>query len=127
MAALSGSALLVIEDSASIAELLRLSLADEGAVVHHATHGFDALRRLDAGLRPDALILDLILPDVDGRDLLGAVLDRGLGIPLLLLSGWPGAAAVAEHFGIPLLRKPFDLDELLETVAAMVGTSSLSS
>jgi two-component system response regulator MprA len=120
MSGLGGVTLLVIEDSSSIAELLRLSLSEDGAVVYQATGGNDALHQLDGGVRPDALILDLMLPDMNGADLLTALASRGLRLPALLLSGWPEARRVAEENGVAFLRKPFDLDELLDTVAKLV-------
>jgi two-component system OmpR family response regulator len=123
---LRGVTLLVIEDSASIAELLRLSLSEDGAVVVQAMNGNDALRQLDEGLRPDALILDMLLPDMNGADLLSALMARGMQFPCLLLSGWPEAHRIAQEMGVAFLRKPFDLDELLGKVALLVADARVS-
>jgi FixJ family two-component response regulator len=64
--------------------------------------------------------MDLMLPDMNGADLLTALASRGLRLPALLLSGWPEARRVAEENGVAFLRKPFDLNELLDTVAKLV-------
>jgi two-component system OmpR family response regulator len=126
MPGLRGVTLLVIEDSASIAELLRLSLSEDGAVLHQAMDGKDALRQLDEGLRPDVLILDMMLPDMNGADVLAALVRKELRFPALLLSGWPEARRIAEELGVVFMSKPFDLDELLDTVAGLVENARVS-
>ena len=56
---------LIVEDDAHIAELLRLHLGDEGYVVVHAASGDDGLRLLEQEGPWDALVLDVMLPGVD--------------------------------------------------------------
>ncbi|MGB3071075.1 MAG: response regulator, partial [Ottowia sp.] len=59
---------LIVEDDAHIAELLRLHLRDEGYAVEHAADGNEGMRRLEEG-GWDALVLDLMLPGIDGLEI----------------------------------------------------------
>ena len=60
--------MLIVEDDAHIAELLRMHLRDEGYAVEHAADGHEGMRRLEEG-GWDALVLDLMLPGVDGLEI----------------------------------------------------------
>jgi DNA-binding response OmpR family regulator len=59
---------LLVEDDAHIAELLRMHLRDEGYAVVHAADGHAGLRELERG-QWDALVLDLMLPGIDGLEI----------------------------------------------------------
>jgi DNA-binding response OmpR family regulator len=120
MAGLRGARILVIEDNDGIAELLRLCLSDEDALSFRAKDGADALQLLEEGLRPDVLLLDLGLPDMDGGEFITRIRAEGFQMPALLVSGWPEVAARAEDLGLPFLRKPFDLDELAAVLKELV-------
>lgn len=121
MTTLKGATVLVVEDNDGIAELLRHSLTDDGVATVYATTGADALQLLDHGVRPDLLLLDLRLPDMDAGALVTEARARGFHIPALLISGWPNAAAVAEEYGLPFLEKPFDLDELADLLTRLLS------
>ena len=113
--------ILVVEDEPSIAHLLALALGEEGYEVAVAADGRAALGRL-AEARPDLVLSDAMMPHLDGAGLAAAMhADPALrDIPLVLMSAVhtpPDGAAPHAAF----LPKPFDLDDLLATVARLLG------
>jgi two-component system chemotaxis response regulator CheY len=109
--------ILVIEDDAGIRESLVECLATEGFDVLPATNGVDGLARLRAR-RPNLVVLDLVMPVMNGAEFLDAVSrDAALAdVPVLLMTAAmpPPGATLPRVSGY--LAKPFELDELLEAV-----------
>ena len=113
--------LLVVEDEPSIADLLALVLREEGYLVAVAGDGRAALRRLGEG-GCDLVLSDVMMPYLDGLGLARAMrADPALrAIPLILMSAvyrWPDGAV--PH--APFVAKPFDLDQILTTVARLLA------
>ena len=77
---------LVVDDEASIRESLRMILEFEGYRVDEATSGSAALTRVAEGA-PDAVVLDVKMPGMDGLDTLTAFRERGYAMPVLMISG----------------------------------------
>ena len=108
---------LVVDDDPAVRAFLQDALRAEGYAVEAAPDAGEALDRLWAEWddQPDVLLLDLLLPEVDGKAF--AVLYRALPVrhaPIVLMSALPEAADVGlEIDARDVLRKPFDLDELL--------------
>jgi DNA-binding NtrC family response regulator len=94
----------------SIAEILR----DEGYEVGEFSSLDDTLRDLRAGARPCVVLMDLLLPGMTGQEFLGAMKgDRALSeIPVVMITG-----ARTQNHGVEILRKPFDLSDLVATVS----------
>jgi DNA-binding response OmpR family regulator len=116
---MSGS-LLLIEDDASISEMVESYLAKEGYSVTTVNDGAEALRAFGAGSY-DLVLLDLMLPNVGGLDLLQGIRERSK-VPILILSAKDGEVdkALGLRFGADdYIAKPFSLLEL----AARVGAS----
>src|SRR5436190_11973335 len=112
--------ILVVDDDSDLRESLALLLALKGYDVITACDGHDALRALHGGPRPCLILLDLMMPDMDGFQFRRAQLeDPGLAkIPVVLCSGHPTAAHVAEQLGaLACFEKPFDIQSLLGIVA----------
>lgn len=113
----SGSAqrtVLVVEDDPCIRGLLALLLQDEAYAVVTAEDGQDALTKLE-GQKPDAMVLDLMLPEVDGWHVI-EVLDRDADeqpIPIIAVTAGLGTVAVGERGVRAFLSKPFEIDTLL--------------
>ncbi len=115
--------LLLVEDDYDIREALSGILRDEGYIVRGASNGVEGLDALRADPNVDLIILDLMMPVMDGwafravqRD--DAVFGR---IPVLVLSADGGARERVHALGaVAFLRKPVQLDALLDTVAANV-------
>lgn len=106
---------LVVDDHPSIRTMIVAALTDEGYVVRQAEHGGAALRQV-ATCRPCLILLDLRMPVMDGRAFAAAYhRTPPPHAPILILSAEREAeGAVAEIGAVGLLRKPFDLDELLD-------------
>jgi DNA-binding response OmpR family regulator len=109
---------LIVEDDPAIAEVLQLVLEAEGYAADRARDGLEALERLD-GKRPDLILLDLMLPRMDGATFAAELERRGLrgGIPILILSALDQADRWAAHLRADgYLAKPFEVATLLDQV-----------
>jgi len=113
---------LVVENDgicrAEIAEVL----GELGYEVEEAANGAEALKLLDSSPRaPDAILLDLITPVLDGWGFCRAQManPRHAGIPVVVMSGIPDIDAQARSLGAAgRLRKPFELKALIDALAA---------
>jgi CheY-like chemotaxis protein len=114
---------LVVDDEPSIRELVAEALRDSYYQVDTAANGADALR-LMRRRRPHAIVLDMMMPVLDGgafRDLM-QLNPRFAAIPVLLVTAAYGAFEIAERVGAAAcLTKPFELEELVRTVDRLVG------
>ncbi len=111
---------LIVEDDADIRDALAEILRDEGYEVVGAGHGQDALTHLRGGGRPALILLDLMMPVMNGWQFREAqVADATLAaIPVVVISADGAAAREAVHIGADaFLQKPIELEELLVTVA----------
>lgn len=119
---------LVVEDDHHLVRALTLNLTARHYVVDTAHDGSGALR-LAAAHPPDALLVDLGLPDMDGVDVIRGV--RGwTAVPILVLSGRRSSSAKIEAFDAgadDYLTKPFDMAELLARLRAAVRRSATTA
>lgn len=117
--------ILVVEDSAPIARILGLLLEGAGYTVTLADTG----RAARAALGPPAptppiaaVVLDLSLPDVDGRTLLRELAGSGDYGPVVVVSAYASTLSADERaLAAAVLSKPFDVDHLLGAVAVATG------
>jgi CheY-like chemotaxis protein len=111
----SGKNILVVEDDTLMSGAIRMVLEWEGHHVTCAENGREALELLRSTDLPDLILLDLLLPVLDGRQFLSEQeQDPSLrSIPVVVVSGVPSAASLetAGH-----LLKPFQPEELLELI-----------
>src|SRR5262245_13911678 len=114
--------ILIVEDDAHIAELLRLHLRDEGYEVVHAADGDTGLRLLESG-GWDLLVLDLMLPGVDGLEICRRARAMARYTPIIVTSA--RSSEVHRIIGLELgaddyLAKPFSVLELVARTRALL-------
>ena len=110
---------LVVDDDAETRDLLRVALSAVGYRVATAANGREALDHLRSHAETCVVLLDLMLPMMDGAQFRRAQLhDRSLAwIPVVLMSGAVDADRQAREVGaLRLLRKPLHLDEVRQTL-----------
>ena len=121
---MSGAVLLIVEDDETTRRAVARSLAGHGYVVHEAYDAAGALRAWEAA-RPDAIVLDLGLPDLDGMVVIRRV-RRDAATPILVLSarGQEADKVDALEAGADdYVTKPFGLAELQARIAALIRRS----
>ncbi len=110
--------ILIVEDDPQLRELYRMALAAQGYAVVAVEDGFDALRLIDGSTLPTAIVLDLELPRVGGRDVyreLRAHADTST-IPILIVTGSDTSDLDLTDFAC-ILKKPISVDSLVNAVA----------
>lgn len=120
---------LVIDDEPMVRETLGHVLTDEGYVVDLAVDGETALERVYAA-RPDAILLDLMMPGMNGRQFLQALRDQPAfaSVPVLIMTAVHGLEVNLATLGASeVVEKPFNVDELLNKVALAVYRSREST
>jgi len=105
---------LIVDDEPLVCGLLLDYLATLFSEVTTATSGPDALRIVRV-FQPDVILTDMMMPGMSGADLLDALRQVGVTVPVILMSGKP--ITLPEGFS-RLLRKPFDLREAADAVTA---------
>lgn len=108
---------LVVDDEAAIREQLRQELGPKGYVVKEAAQGKEALECIQT-FRPDVVILDVLMPEVNGFEVASRIKTDPLflDLPILSMTGLP-PQVVADRFGIDqLLSKPLDLEQLFQGI-----------
>src|SRR5881227_267058 len=113
---------LLVEDDADLRGVLARGLREEGFEVSAVERGADALRAAGAR-RPDAIVLDIGLPDADGRDVCQALRAQGLQAPVLFLTARDGVTDRLSGFGAggdDYVSKPFVFDEVVARLRALL-------
>lgn len=116
-----GTVLLVDDE-----ELVRMSTADMlndlGYEVAEACSAEEALKLLDAGLYPDLLVTDHLMPGMNGAELARHAASRRPGLLVLIVSGYAEAEGIAP--GLARLAKPFRNAELASSLVALTATTT---
>ena len=111
--------ILVIDDEPPIRKLLRMGLSTQGYDILDASNGKTALAQLDS--KPDLVILDLGLPDIQGHELLRMIRARNDSVPIVVLSSRGDEAGKVQALDLgadDYVTKPFGMDELLARIRA---------
>ncbi|HLG72023.1 MAG TPA: response regulator [Chloroflexota bacterium] len=118
-----GRRILVIDDDATILDLIRAVLLEEGHDVDVALNGAEALAK--DSRPPEVCVLDMFLPGISGPDLVTALRDKfGQDLPILLTSASIVEREAEQLGAYEYLPKPFDLEELLGAVRRGLDGSS---
>ena len=122
--ALPGDAtILVVDDEEPIRDTVRRILEKEGFKVVTAARGAEALEIMRRGV-PDAIILDLKMPGMDGPSLLGEIRREWNGVRVIILTGYPDSELMKRaliHSPITLLAKPAPPEQIVEAVRGTLG------
>lgn len=119
--------MLVVDDELNITELVSLGLRYEGFDVSSAHDGRGALRAVRE-FRPELVILDVTMPDIDGLEVVRRMRAENIWTPVMFLTARDATedkVAGLTIGGDDYLTKPFSLDELIARVRAMVRRNSL--
>lgn len=118
-------AIFILEDDAQMRSLLVRGLREEGYEAQGFATGSDLLRKV-AETVPDLFIIDIGLPDADGRDVCQALRAQGIGAPIIFLTARDALSDRLSGFhagGDDYLSKPFAFAELLARVEALLRRS----
>jgi two-component system response regulator MprA len=117
--------ILIVDDDVAVRSVVSHALAEDGYQVDTAGNGRQALAAFREH-RPDALVLDLEMPVMDGPTLMRTLRERTKWgrVPLVVVSGTDRAAEAAPRLGAQAyLQKPFELSDLLHTIEQVAPPS----
>jgi two-component system OmpR family response regulator len=121
--------ILAVDDESSITELLSMALHYEGWMVAVAANGSEAVRQV-RDFHPDAIVLDMMLPDFDGMEVMRRVRADDPNIPVIFLTA---KDAVADRIagltagGDDYVTKPFSLEELIARLRGLLRRSGATT
>jgi two-component system OmpR family response regulator len=120
---------LVVDDEASLTDLLKMALRYEGWEVRTADDGQSAIR-IAREFRPDAIVLDIMLPDLGGLEVLQRVRADGAETPVLFLTAKDSLddrIAGLTAGGDDYVTKPFSLEEVVARLRGLIRRSTLTA
>ncbi len=116
-------AVLLVEDEQTLAMIIKDTLEGEGFVIHTANDGEEGLK-LFYDLRPDVLVADVMMPRMDGFEMVRRIRQTDKNTPILFLTARSGINDVVEGFELganDYLKKPFGMQELIIRIKALLG------
>ena len=114
--------ILIVEDESQVARLIELELSYEGYQVDIAKTGKEALDKIEE-FRPDLIILDWMLPEIDGLEVTRRIRSDGNDVPVIVLTGKEGLSDKVNSLDSgadDYITKPFATEELLARIRAIV-------
>jgi two-component system, chemotaxis family, chemotaxis protein CheY len=118
-----GAPVLVVDDDAAIRSAVRDVLESEGIAVETASNGADALEKVSRQ-RPRLVLLDMRMPVLDGWGFASALRERGLALPVVVMTAAADASRWADEIGaIGVVAKPFGVAELVNAVRRYSGAA----
>jgi two-component system, OmpR family, response regulator MprA len=119
--------ILVVDDDRAVRESLRRALELQSYEVELASDGAEALEWLAADGQPDAVVLDILMPGIDGLEVCRQIRRRGNSVPVLMLTARDAVGDRVEGLDAgadDYLVKPFALEELLARIRALLRRAS---
>ncbi len=119
--------ILVVDDESSVREALIDILTDNGYRVESAGSGSEGLEKIEV-LNPDAVLLDIRMPDIDGIKVLELVRRSGEGVPIILITAYGSTQTTIEAMKLgafDYLMKPLKISDMLEVVKKAVEVKGL--
>lgn len=113
------SSVLIIEDDPSVMRLVSIVLRSEGYEVRTARDGFDGLQQVRQG-EPDLILLDLSMPNMDGRTFIQIARRMDVHSRMVILSAFGAGAAADELHADGSVSKPFDPEDLIREVERLM-------
>ena len=118
--------ILVVDDEEYLTDLLSTSLRFQGFEVAIAGNGFDALSKADS-FDPDLIVLDVLMPDIDGIEVCRRLRAAGNPVPVIFLTARDTKADLLSGFAIggdDYITKPFSLEEVVVRIRAVLKRAS---
>lgn len=119
--------ILVVDDEPSVQQALQDILEDNGYHVELASNGKEGLEKINSQ-KPDVVLLDLRMPDMDGIEVLNRINDTGIRIPVILITAYGNTADTIKAMKLgafDYITKPLKLDNLLSTVEKAALTTGM--
>lgn len=129
---ISGKKILIVEDDFFVSDIYHTKFEQEGYSVTVARDGEDALKKLEVGLIPDIILLDIVMPKMDGKEFLKKVktMDGFKDIPILVLSNLSQREDVDDGLGMGVdeyvIKSHFTPSEVFEKTIALLNRRSTS-
>lgn len=126
-----GARVLIADDDVSMREVLTQLLEEEGYKIDEAASGQEVLEKVATTNknRPDIVLLDIGMPDTDGIQVLQTILEQGIDIPVIIITGRGAGSLVVKAMQIgaaDYIRKPFsDLDDVVHAVRRVLTYEKL--
>jgi two-component system, chemotaxis family, chemotaxis protein CheY len=113
--------ILVVDDDEGILDVVLMTLDFEGYTTRSARDGAEALALIEKE-RPALVLLDMRMPVMDGWGLARALAERGIRVPVVVMTAAQDARRWADEIGADAyVEKPFDLRKLVQTVDRVLG------
>ena len=115
--------ILVVEDETAVRVLAARVLSEAGYTVLEASSGREALELVSGGAGVDAVLTDVVMPDMGGAELAEHLRATAPTLPILFMSGYTGTDVLRRGFneeGVPFLQKPFSPDSLMTGIRRLL-------
>jgi two-component system, cell cycle sensor histidine kinase and response regulator CckA len=124
----AGGRILIVEDDPLVREMARRSLSEAGHEVLQAADGQTALDLVSRGARVDAVLTDLAMPGMGGRELARRLWESRPGLPVVFMSGYTDDVVIRRGLlesGVPFLEKPLSPVELARKMRQVLDGGTL--
>ena len=122
---MSKTRVLIVDDEPAIIDVLTFNLEEADFTVETAKNGKEALKKLE-GFKPELIITDIAMPDMEGIEFLRRMKKENLGTPIIVMSGnvvGQNFLTAAEKLGAKgTIKKPFTSQELLKLIEKVLGS-----